>query len=150
MIRSTIAALGFFALVALPAAACAQGLITLDGAAVNAVPSKTTPDKITLRSFLQPGDVVAARVSLPANTDIPPHPHPSGKVAIVTVVSGDFKVGLGDKFDEAALKTVAPGGVIVFRETDPKHFARTGNAPVELLLLAAPKASVNPAWQGGK
>lgn len=151
MIKSTIAVLGFVALVAMPVGAYAQDLITLDPAAVVALPAKTSPEKITMRSFLQPGgDVVAARVSLPANAEIPPHPHPAGKVAIVTVVSGDFKVGLGDKFDEAGLKTVAPGGVIVFRETDPKHFARTGNGPVELLLVAAPKASVAPVWQGGK
>jgi quercetin dioxygenase-like cupin family protein len=148
MIKSIVFALGFAAFVALPTGACAQGLITLDAAAVDALPAKTSPEKITLRPFLQPsGDVVAARVSLPANAEIPPHPHPPGSVAIVTVVSGDFKVGLGDKFDEAGLKTVAPGGVIVFRDTDPKHFARTGNGPVELLLVAAPKASVAPAWR---
>jgi len=150
MTKSTIAAIGL-ALILLPAGAQAQSLITLDTAAVEALPAKTSPEKITLRSFLQPGgDVVAARVSLPANAEIPPHPHPAGKVAIVTVLSGDFKVGLGNKFDEAGLKTVAPGGVIVFRDTDPLHFARTGNGPVELLLVAAPKASVAPIWQGGK
>jgi quercetin dioxygenase-like cupin family protein len=149
MNRSTIAAVGFAVLIAMPAGAQAQSLITLDAAAVNALPAKTSPEKITMRPFLQGGDVVSARVSLPANTEIAPHPHPAGKVAIVTVLSGDFKVGLGDRFDEAALKTVAPGGVIVFRDNDPKHFARTGNGPVELLLVAAPKASVAPAWQGG-
>jgi len=153
MMKSTIAVIGFAVLLAVPGiqGADAQSLITLDGAAVDALPAKTTPEKITVRSFLQPGgDVVAARVSLPANTEIAPHPHPAGKVAIVTVVSGDFKVGLGDKFDEAGLKTVAPGGVIVFRDNDPKHFARTGNGPVELLLVAAPKGSVASIWQGGK
>ena len=151
MTRWMIASLGVAAWLAMPSAAGAQGLITLDGAAIGALPSKTTHDSITLRPLLQPGgDVVSARVSLPANKDIPPHPHPAGKVAIVTVLSVDFKIGLGDKFDEAGLKTVAPGGVIVFRDTDPQHFARTGNGPVELLMVAAPKASVAPTWQGGK
>ncbi|MGB3046321.1 MAG: cupin domain-containing protein [Xanthobacteraceae bacterium] len=150
MIKSTIASLGVAALLTMATGAQAQNLITLDAAAVSALPAKTSPEKITLRPFLQGGDVVSARVSLPANADIPPHPHPAGKVAIVTVLSGDFKVGLGDKFDDAALKTVAPGGVIVFRDSDPKHFARTGNGPVELLLVAAPKASVASAWQGDK
>jgi quercetin dioxygenase-like cupin family protein len=148
MIKTTIASLGVAALLAMATGAQAQSLITLDAAAINALPAKTSPEKITLRPFLQGGDVVSARVSLPANADIPPHPHPAGKVAIVTVLSGDFKVGLGDKFDDAALKTVAPGGVIVFRDSDPKHFARTGNGPVELLLVAAPKASVASAWLG--
>lgn len=150
MIKSTIASLGVAALLTMATGAQAQSLITLDAAAVNALPATTSPEKITLRPFLKGGDVVSARVSLPANADIPPHPHPAGKVAIVTVLSGDFKIGLGDKFDDAALKTVALGGVIVFRDTDPKHFARTGNGPVELLLVAAPKASVAPAWQDGK
>jgi quercetin dioxygenase-like cupin family protein len=150
MLKTTIASLGVATLLMMATGAQAQSLITLDAAAINALPAKTSPEKITLRPFLQGGDVVSARVSLPANADIPPHPHPAGKVAIVTVLSGDFKVGLGDKFDDAALKTVAPGGVIVFRDSDPKHFARTGNGPVELLLVAAPKASIASAWQGDK
>jgi quercetin dioxygenase-like cupin family protein len=151
MIKTAISTIGFAAFIATPIHAQAQSLITLDTAAINALPAKTSPEKITMRSLLQPGgDVVSARVSLPANTEIAPHPHPAGKVAIVTVLSGDFKIGLGDKFDSAALKTVAPGGVIVLRDNDPKHFARTGDGPVELLLVAAPKTSVAPVWQGGK
>lgn len=150
MIRSMMASIVFAALLAVPGSAGAQDLITLDVTAINAMPGKTTPEKITVRPFLQGGDVVAARVSLPANSDIAPHPHPAGKAAIVTVLSGDFKIGLGDKFDEAGLKTVAPGGVIVLRETDPKHFARTGNDPVELMLVAAPKASIAAAWLADK
>lgn len=152
MTKTMMTAIGLAVLLALPiGGAHAQSLITLDAAAINAVPGKTTPEKITIRPLLQPGgDVVTARVSLPANSDIAPHPHPAGKVAIVTVLSGDFKIGLGDKFDEAALKAVAPGGVIVLRDTDPKHFARTGNGPVELMLVAAPKASIAAAWLGDK
>ena len=128
----------------------AQELITHDAAAVAALPSSTSPLKITLRPLLQGGDVVAARVWLPANTDIAPHPHPAGKVAVVTVLSGDFKIGLGNAFNESVLKPVAPGGVIVFRDNDPHHFARTGNAPVELLLIASPKNTVTPALLGAK
>lgn len=151
MIKLLVVSFWFVALLAMPGSAGAQSLITFDAAAINAVPGKTSPEKITARSFLQPGgDTVAARVALPANSDIAPHPHPAGKVAIVTVLSGDFKIGLGDKFDDAGLKTVAPGGIIVFRDTDPKHFARTGNGPVELMLVAVPKASVAPTWLGDK
>ncbi|SEP37300.1 Cupin domain-containing protein [Rhodopseudomonas pseudopalustris] len=150
MIRMTVASLGAATQLMMATGAQAQSLFTLDAAAINALPATTSPQKVTSRPFLQGGDTVSARVSLPANADIPPHPHPVGKVAIVTVLSGDFKVGLGDKFDDAALKTVAPGGVIIFRENDPKHFARTGNGPVELLLVAAPKISIAPAWQAAK
>lgn len=151
MIRILGASLGLAALLAMPSAASAENLLTFDAAAISAIPGKTAPNNLIVRPLLQPGgDVASVRVSLPANTDIAPHPHPAGKAAIVVVLSGDFKVGLGDKFDEAGLKTVAPGGMVVFRDTDPKHFARTGNGPVELLLVAAPKASVAPVWLGGK
>lgn len=93
--------------------------------------------------------MVATRISLPAKTDIAPHAHPSGKVAVVTVISGDLAIGLGETFDESALKRLGAGAVIVFRDTDPLHFARTGNDPVELLLIAVPKAAISPALLGG-
>ena len=129
--------------------AAAQELVTLDRAAIKALPSATSPLKITSLPLLQPGgDVVAVRVSLPAGTDIAPHPHPAGKTAVVTVLSGDIEIGLGAAFNEAALKRVAPGEVVVLRDTDPHHFARTGSAPVELLLIAAPKGAVSPALLG--
>lgn len=131
--------------------AAAQDLITLDRDAIGALPSTTSPLKITALPLLQSGgDVVAARVSLPANTDVAPHPHPAGKVAVVTVLSGDFRIGLGDTFSEAALTPVLPGGMIVFRDTDPQHFARTGDGPVELLLMAAPKEAITPALLGAE
>jgi hypothetical protein len=121
------------------APASAQDLITLDKKAIQALPSKTSPLKITSLPLLQAGgDVVALRVSLPANTDIAPHAHPAGKV------------GLGDSFNEAALKSLSAGEMVVFRDTDPQHFARTGNSPVELLLVAAPKAAVSQALPGVK
>jgi quercetin dioxygenase-like cupin family protein len=131
--------------------ALAQDMITLDKKAIDALPSTTSPLKITVLPLLQPGgDVVVVRVLLPANTDIAPHPHPAGKAAVVTVLSGDFKIGLGNTFSDAALKPVAPGGMIVLRDTDPQHFARTGNGQVELLLVAGPKGTVSPALLGAK
>lgn len=133
------------------APAAAQDLVTLDREAIKALPSATSPLKITSLPLLQPGgDVVAVRVSLPANTDIAPHPHPAGKTAVVTVLSGDFEIGLGTAFSEAALKRVAPGAMIVLRDTDPHHFARTGSTPVELLLVAAPKGAVSPPLLGAR
>jgi quercetin dioxygenase-like cupin family protein len=131
--------------------AAAQDMITFDAGAISALPGSTALETVTFRPLLKSGgDVASVRVSIPANTDVAPHPHPAGKVAIVTVLSGEFKVGLGEKFDEAGLKTVAPGGMIVFRDNDPLHYARTGNGPVELLLVAAPKASVAPALLGAR
>jgi len=134
-----------------PAPAVAQEMITLDAAAIAALSGKAMSPKIEARPMLAPGgDVLSLRVTIAANSDIPPHPHPAGKVAIVTVLSGDFKVGLGDTFSEAGLKNVAPGGIVIFRDTDPQHYARTGNAPVELLLMAAAKDKISPALLGAK
>lgn len=151
MARTAFASLTLAAAVLAGSPAGAQDMITFDAAAVNALPGSTPLEKVTFRPLLKSGgDVASVRVSIPANTDVAPHPHPAGKVAIITVLSGDFKVGLGTKFDEAGLKTVAPGGVIVFRDSDPLHYARVGNTPVELLLVAAPKDAVNPALLGAK
>lgn len=150
-IRSGLFASLVFIAAAAISPASAQDLITLDSNAVKALPNTVSPLKITLLPLLQSGnEVVAGRVFLPANTDIAPHPHPAGKVAIVTVLSGEIRIGLGEKFNEAALKPLKPGDVVVFRDNDPLHFARTGNAPVELLLVAAPKGAVSPAWLGAK
>lgn len=148
--RTAFAALALLAMTA-AAPVAAQDLITLDAAAIGALPGKTSPEKLTFRPLLQSGgEVASVLVSIPANTDVAPHPHPAGKVAIVTVLSGDFKIGLGDKFDEAKLKTVPAGGMIVLRDNDPLHYARTGASPVELLLVAAPRGMVTPALLGAK
>lgn len=129
----------------------AQDLIILDRNAIEALPSTTSPLKITSLPLLKPGgDVVAIRTSLPANSDIAPHPHPAGKVALVTVLSANFEIGLAETFSEAALKPLAPGEQIVLRDTDPRHFARIGSDPAELLLIAAPKGTVFPALLGTK
>ena len=131
--------------------AAAQELITLDRHRIDALPSTTSPLKITSLPLLQSqGEVVAIRVSLPANTDIAPHPHPAGKAAVVTVLSGNLQVGLGEKFSEPALKRISAGEMFVFRDTDPLHFARTGDSAVELLLIAAPSGSVSPTLFGTK
>jgi quercetin dioxygenase-like cupin family protein len=148
--RLALASAAVAAMVAVSPAG-AQDLITLDASAIGALPGKSLSPDITARPLLRPGgDIMSLRVSLPANAKIDPHPHPAGKVAIVTVLSGEFKVGLGNSFNDAGLKTVAPGGMIVFRDNDPQHFARTGNAPVELLVIAGPKGAVSPALLGGK
>lgn len=149
-VKSALASLAVAAVMT-ASPASAQEMITLDAAAISALPGSTPLEKVTFRPLLKSGgDVASVRVSIPANTDVAPHPHPAGKVAIVTVLSGEFKVGLGDKFEEAGLKTVAPGGMIVFRDSDPQHYARTGNSSVELLLVAAPKDMINPALLGAK
>jgi len=47
------------------------------------------------------------RVKVPDGYRIPPHTHP--KTERVTVISGQFNIGIGDEFDEKALKSMPAG-----------------------------------------
>lgn len=60
------------------------------------------------------------RLWLPDGFKIPPHWHP--KVEHVTVISGTFNVGMGDKFDQTATRAM-PAGTFGFWSADMKHFA---------------------------
>ena len=60
------------------------------------------------------------RLWLPDGFKIPPHWHP--KVEHVTVISGTFNVGMGEKFDQTATR-VMPAGTFGFWPADMKHFA---------------------------
>ncbi|MGY4573684.1 cupin domain-containing protein [Bradyrhizobium sp. USDA 3256] len=65
------------------------------------------------------------RVKVPANAKIMPHSHPEDR--IYTVISGVFYIGIGDKYDAAALKAYAPGSVIVLPGNTPHfHWAKSG------------------------
>ena len=57
----------------------------------------------------QPGPFIV-RLQVPAGYKIAPHWHPA--VEQVTVLSGTVAVGMGDKWDDAALKTLAAGGFV--------------------------------------
>jgi quercetin dioxygenase-like cupin family protein len=59
------------------------------------------------------------RVKVPNGYRIPPHTHP--KTERVTVISGTFNIGMGDKFDEEKLKPM-PAGTYGFWEAGMKHF----------------------------
>jgi hypothetical protein len=61
------------------------------------------------------------RVKAPDGYRIPPHTHP--KMERVTVISGQFSIGMGDKFDEQALQPM-PAGTYGFWEPGMKHFVQ--------------------------
>jgi len=96
-----------------------------------------TPDKISygpVPSFVPAGAKLAViegdpsatsgdftvRLKMPDGYRIPPHWHPNREN--VTVLSGDFKVGMGDKFDESKMMTFGAGS---FAYLDPNmhHYA---------------------------
>lgn len=62
------------------------------------------------------------RVKVPDGYRIPPHTHP--KTERVTVISGTFHIGMGDKFDPKAT-TAMPAGTYGFWEAGMKHFVWT-------------------------
>ncbi|HXE90209.1 MAG TPA: cupin domain-containing protein [Terriglobales bacterium] len=88
----------------------------------------------------QPGEFTM-RLKMPDGYKIPPHWHP--RMEHVTVVSGLFKVGMGDKFDEAAMAPMAPGA-FGWIKPHTHHFAMAkgetviqlhGNGPWELVYV---------------
>jgi len=59
------------------------------------------------------------RVKVPDGYRIPPHTHP--KTERVTVISGTFQIGMGEKFDEKALRPMSAGTYGSW-EAGMKHF----------------------------
>ena len=62
----------------------------------------------------------AVRLKMPAGYRIAPHWHPTDEH--VTVLSGTFALGMGDKFDKAALKDLSSGGYGLM-PAEMRHFA---------------------------
>jgi uncharacterized RmlC-like cupin family protein len=60
------------------------------------------------------------RLKMPAGYRIAPHWHPQREN--VTVLSGTFKVGMGDQFDESKMGTF-PEGSFAYLDPDMHHYA---------------------------
>jgi quercetin dioxygenase-like cupin family protein len=67
------------------------------------------------------------RLSMPDGYKIPPHTHP--KIEHVTVISGTFNLGMGEKFDQNATQEL-PAGTFGFWPAGMKHFAWAKGATV--------------------
>ena len=66
--------------------------------------------------------IFAMRLSLPAGYKVPPHWHPADEH--VTVISGEFYMGMGDTWDEAKGHAM-PVGAITIMPKGTRHFAWT-------------------------
>jgi len=86
----------------------------------------------------KPG-VYAVQTRLPANITIDPHTH-GEKWRIATVLSGTLYYAQGSTFDEAKLRALPPGSLIV-EPQNVAHFARTKGEPVLLHIVGEGPAS---------
>jgi hypothetical protein len=120
-----------------------------------------TPDQIKfgpVPPFIAPGAKLAVlegdptaqtgeytvRLEMPAGYKIAPHWHP--KRENVTVISGNFKVGMGDQFDESKMLTF-PAGSFAYLDPDMHHYAMAAGPAVVQVHGISPLAFnyVNPA-----
>ena len=82
---------------------------------------------------------------VPAHTKIAAHSHRDDRVA--TVISGSWRIGYGEKFDEAKLKTLPPGSFYTEPPSEA-HFAETGDEAVVVQITGFGPSStdyVDPA-----
>ncbi len=75
------------------------------------------------------------RLKMPDGYRIAPHWHP--KRENVTVISGTFKVGMGDSFDEGSMMTF-PAGSFAYLDPDMHHYAMASGPVVVQIHGAAP------------
>jgi len=67
------------------------------------------------------------RLKMPSGYKIPPHQHPTDEA--VTVISGDFRFGMGDKLDEAKADKLGAGGFVDLPK-NMNHYAFSGGGEV--------------------
>lgn len=91
----------------------------------------------------QPGPVTF-RLKLPANYQIPAHWHPA--IEHVTVISGTFNMGTGDKLDRAKTKALTAGSVAIM-QPKTNHFGWTKDETIVQVHGVGPwgVTYVNPA-----
>jgi anti-sigma factor ChrR (cupin superfamily) len=91
----------------------------------------------------QPGPITF-RLKLPANYQVPAHWHPA--IEHVTVISGTFNMGTGDKLDRAKTKALTAGSVAIM-QPKTNHFGWTKDETIVQVHGVGPwgVTYVNPA-----
>jgi|SRR5262249_19858310 len=84
------------------------------------------------------------RLKLPANYQVPAHFHTA--IEHVTVLTGTFNMGGGDKLDKAATRALGPGSTAIM-QPEIRHFAWTSEETIIQLHGVGPWTItyVNPA-----
>ena len=75
------------------------------------------------------------RLKMPDGYRIAPHWHPHREN--VTIISGTFKVGMGDRFDESKMATF-PAGSFAYLDPDMHHYAMANGEVVVQIHGASP------------
>ncbi|WP_243368958.1 cupin domain-containing protein [Microvirga solisilvae] len=88
--------------------------------------------------------IFVMRLKLPANYKIPPHTHPVDEV--VTIIDGEFNIGMGPQFDAAKTTALKAGGIIAMAP-GTQHFVQINQETVVQLSTRGPWgiSYVNPA-----
>ncbi len=91
-----------------------------------------------------PNVLFTYRLKMPDNYRIAPHFHPADEH--LTVISGTFKMGLGEKFDEKSMSPMVAGSFMVMPKGAP-HYAMTQGETVLQVHAIGPwgLTYVNPA-----
>jgi quercetin dioxygenase-like cupin family protein len=85
-----------------------------------------------------------ARIKMPAGGKIPPHWHPA--IEHVTVISGGFSMGMGEKWDAKAMKTLAAGDVMIIQPKTAHYAEAKGETVVQIHGVGPWQVNyVNPA-----
>jgi quercetin dioxygenase-like cupin family protein len=75
------------------------------------------------------------RLKFPAGYNIPPHWHPNDEV--VTVVSGELSLGMGNRFEEGALQSL-PAGSHFTMPAGHRHYVRAKGETVVQIATNVP------------
>jgi len=78
---------------------------------------------------MQPGPYTM-RLQMPAGYKISPHHHHAREH--VTVISGEFLVGMGDKFDESKMSSFSPGAFAYLEPTVHHYAMAKGDTVIQL------------------
>jgi hypothetical protein len=132
-------------------------LVAAQGTAKNAFTAEQIPYG-PVPAFIAPGAQLAVlegdpsastgdftvRLKMPDGYRIAPHWHPNREN--ITVISGNFKAGMGDTFDASKMMTFGPGS-FVFMDPSMHHFAMaSGEVVVQVHGMSPLKFNyVNPA-----
>src|SRR5690242_6545939 len=71
-----------------------------------------------------------ARIRMPSGGKIPPHWHPA--IEHVTVISGSFAMGVGEKWDDKAMHTMGAGDVMILQPKTPHYAQGKGDVTVQI------------------